>query len=135
MYMYHVNPYNQSFFVFQVKFIPTRHTPPMNIGFQRISLPCHIHNQPISFHHMPRIYPSSPFITHTPSHFMHTHSFHTLTQQYNQTCILYPKQRFKQYPHILSPNSRLGQKPSLKREGFPRLSDRPSLRRDRDRGE
>jgi len=41
--------------MFQVKSIPTRHTPSMNIEFQLMSLPCHFHNQPFHVHYMPRI--------------------------------------------------------------------------------
>jgi len=48
--------------------IPTHHPPSMNREFYLISLPCHFHNQPFHVYYMPRIYPSSSFTTHTPSH-------------------------------------------------------------------
>ena len=70
--------------MFQVKPIPTHHTPSMNIEFQLISLPCHFHNQPFHVHYMPRIiqvYHSQ--LIHPPTHAYSFPSFHYIIIQSN----------------------------------------------------
>ena len=110
--MYHVNPYNQSSFVFPVKSIPTRHTPPMNIGFQLISLPCHLHNQPILYSsHAKNL---SKFIIHNsytlPFHAYSFISYLDIAIQPNMH--LRPKTKIERVP--THPLAQL----SLKREGL-----------------
>ena len=120
--MYHVNLHNQSSFVFQVKFIPTRHTPPMNIGFQLISLPCHIHNQPISYSsHAKNL---SKFTTHNsytlPFHAYSFISYFDIAIQPNMYLI--PKTKIQTVPtHPLA-------QPSLRPEALAQARGVPSLK-------
>jgi len=123
MYIYHANPYNQSSFVFQVKSIPTCRTPPMNIGFQLISLPCHIHNQPISYSsHDKNLY---KFIIHN-SHTLPFHAYSFISYfgiAIQPSMYLIPKTKIETVP--THPLAQL----SLRLEALAQARGVPSLKR------
>jgi len=70
--------------MFQIKLIPTHHTPSMNTEFQLISLPCLFHNQPFHVHYMPSIIQvHHSQLTHPPTHAYSFPSCHYIIIQSN----------------------------------------------------
>jgi len=107
--------YNQSLFIFNVGSIPTHPSQTMSVELYIISIPCHLNYQPSHIKSHAKILPRLSFTTHASYH--SCIFIHFILRHNNPTkhVLNTQKQRWKQYPSIISPNSRSGREVLLRR--------------------